>query len=291
MTAGQIGIAHKKMFILDPIKKFIGKALIHYLEQPSVHYRPIFAPNPERLHNCLQPGDVLLIDGNTRLSAAIKYLTQSTWSHSALYVGDALGTKTGDEPNVLIEALAEDGVVGAPLSKYAAFNNRICRPCRLSDARKEQVIDYCVRHIGQQYDIRHAFDLARYLIPFPPVPIALRRRLLAFGSGDPTRAICSTLIASAFHAVHYPVLPINGNGNGNGNGDEVEPDEESRYFMSEQMKKEITHIYKYGLFTPRDFDISPYFDIIKPTLEEAGISEFFLTENDEQEEDALENNW
>lgn len=31
--------------------------------------------------------------------------------------------------------------------------------------------------------------------------------------------------------------------------------------------KEILHIRHYSLFTPRDFDISPYFRIIRPEVE------------------------
>jgi hypothetical protein len=32
------------------------------------------------------------------------------------------------------------------------------------------------------------------------------------------------------------------------------------------VKDELDHIRTYGLYTPRDFDVSPYFAIIKPTL-------------------------
>ena len=46
---------------------------------------------PVQLAATLRPGDVLLVEGNTRLSVAIKYLTQSTWSHAALFVGAAVG--------------------------------------------------------------------------------------------------------------------------------------------------------------------------------------------------------
>lgn len=28
------------------------------------------------------------------------------------------------------------------------------------------------------------------------------------------------------------------------------------------------HIRRHSLFTPRDFDVSPYFQIVKPTLED-----------------------
>ena len=37
--------------------------------------------------------------------------------------------------------------------------------------------------------------------------------------------------------------------------------------QSNYSRKEILHIRHHSLFTPRDFDLSPYFSIIKPTLE------------------------
>ena len=36
----------------------------------------------------IRKGDVVLVEGNERISEVIKYLTQSSWSHAALYVGD-----------------------------------------------------------------------------------------------------------------------------------------------------------------------------------------------------------
>jgi hypothetical protein len=104
-----------------------------------------------------------------------------------------------------------------------------------------------------QYDSRQIVDLARYLFPYPPVPVFLRRRLLAIGSGDPTRAICSTLIAEAFESIHYPILP--------------ESVEGAEYGIAPFIQSETDHIRKHGLYTPRDFDISPYFAVIKPTIE------------------------
>ncbi|HEX9625719.1 MAG TPA: hypothetical protein VGA00_02145 [Acidiferrobacterales bacterium] len=101
-------------------------------------------------------------------------------------------------------------------------------------------------------------DLARYLLPVPPVPVAWRRRMLALGSGDPTRAICSTLIAQAFQSVRYPILPHIER--------RVSADPKPGYAA-----REILHIRHYSLFAPRDFDISPYFRIVKPALE-AGFS-------------------
>ena len=71
----------------------------------------------------------------------------------------------------------------------------------LSDNDRKKVVEYIIARIGQHYDLKNIFDLARYLFPMPPVPFRYRRRLLEMGSGDPTRAICSTLIAQAFGVV------------------------------------------------------------------------------------------
>ncbi len=67
-----------------------GAFLARRLTAQSSGYQPFTPSDPQTLRRVLQPGDILLIEGNQYLSSAIKYLTQSTWSHAALYVGDAL---------------------------------------------------------------------------------------------------------------------------------------------------------------------------------------------------------
>ncbi len=238
------------------VSDWISDLILTYLSKTTPRYAPFFAADIDVLRGVLQPGDVILIEGNSRLSAIIKYLTQSTWSHAALYIGDALGPPApGEEPKVLLEAEAKPGVNVVPLSKYASFNTRICRPTGLSAAERDKVIAYAVKHIGVQYDSKQIVDLARYLFPYPPVPIALRRRMLAIGSGDPTRAICSTLIGEAFSAIHYPILPESAVIDG------------KAYAVAPYVKAEADHIRKHGLFTPRDFDISPYFEVVKPYID------------------------
>ena len=76
---------------------------------------------------------------------------------------------------------------------------------------------------------------------------------IALGSGDPTRAICSTLIAQAFQSVQYPILPAVSRQSA---GDPQCPG----------CMNEILHVRHHSLFTPRDFDVSPYFEIVKPSL-------------------------
>jgi hypothetical protein len=39
---------------------------------------------------------VVLVEGKTRIAQIIKYLTQSSWSHSTLYVGDRLANTTSE---------------------------------------------------------------------------------------------------------------------------------------------------------------------------------------------------
>lgn len=238
------------------VLKRIGRGLARYLNGPICNYQPVAVTPQGILEASLQPGDVLLVDGNRRVSTAIKYLTQSTWSHAALYVGDALGPQSGGgDADVLVEADVVEGVRAVPLSEYRNFNTRICRPVGLIDEDREAVIRFVVRRIGQTYDLKNIFDLLRYLLPTPPVPTRWRRRMLQLGSGDPTRAICSGLLAQAFQSVHYPILPFVS----------VGPDPDAPTAVT--TPREILHIRHYSLFTPRDFDVSPYFRVVKPTLE------------------------
>jgi hypothetical protein len=182
----------------------LGRALARHLSKPR-RRNTVLATTPRVLLTAaLQPGDVLLVEGDTRFSTAIKYLTQSSWSHAALYVGDGLGRPVlGEEPRVLVEADINEGVRAIPLSAYARMHTRICRPVKLSVADRASVVDYVVSRVGNRYDLRNVIDLMRYLLPTPPVPTSWRRRMLALGSGDPTRAICSTLIAQAFQSVRW----------------------------------------------------------------------------------------
>lgn len=225
----------------------IGQLIAERLRQPSSGYEPFTPSDIDTLCSVLKPGDVLLIEGNQKLSAGIKYLTQSTWSHAALYVGP---------PHDLIEVNLGEGCVASPLSKYVTYNTRICRPVGLSPADCRAVVTFMIDRIGLQYDMKNIVDLMRYLLPTPPVPVRWRRRMIALGSGAPTKAICSSLIAQAFQSVRYPILPL-----------VVDEDGHRPFVPSAYKEAEILHIRHHSLFTPRDFDLSPFFSVIKPTIE------------------------
>ncbi len=236
---------------------WIGRKLAGWLEAPTSGYEPYTPSDPQTLRRTLREGDVVLVEGNRRISKSIKYLTQSTFSHAALYVGDELreGRGENEEWPTLIEVNLGEGCVAVPLSKYETYNTRICRPVGLTPEDREAVVGFMVGKLGLKYDLKNILDLMRYSITAPPVPVAWRRRMLALGSGDPTRAICSSLIAQAFQSVGYPILP------------EITLAPGRAAAKSDYSRREIMHIRHHSLYTPRDFDLSPYFRIVKPTIE------------------------
>ena len=226
------------------ITRSLGRRLAEYLTKPLKVYEHHDPISLKKFMQTLEPGDILLVDGNSKISTAIKYLTQSTWSHACLFMGP-----TGSDPDVpsLIEADLIEGVIRVPLSKFSEFNMRICRPVGLDETERAEVLAFAETRLGHRYDLKNIFDLMRYLVQNPMVPPRYRRGLLTLGSGEPTRAICSTLIAQAFQSIQYPILPHKTREEGN-----------SGYIYQH---RHFTH------YVPRDFDLSPYFRIIKPTIE------------------------
>jgi hypothetical protein len=239
---------------MSPLQ-YLGRRLAGFLAKPREwQAHPATSP-PERVAAALRKGDVLLVEGTSRFSSAIKYLTQSTWSHAALCIGDRWGHREPDEPaRVLVDVDVIEGVRVIPLETFSGLHTRICRPVGLTEAELDRLIDFMVSRVGYQYDLKNIVDLARYLVRAPPVPGQSKRRMIALGSGEPTRAICSTLLAQAFASIRYPILP------------------EIRMLESVSpsalaARDEILHIRHHSLYAPRDFDTSPFFRIIKPRLE------------------------
>lgn len=233
------------------LKQAIGSGLASFLSRPLPGYRRLDTISIEKVAAVMQAGDILLVEGNSRISSAIKYLTQSSWSHAALYFAEP-GTDPGD--NCLIEADLREGVRVVSMNEYRDSNLRICRPVGLEAEAIAKLLRFAHSKVGHQYDLKNIWDLVRYLIQKPMVPTRYRRAMLGLGSGEPTRAICSTLVAQCFQQVDYPILPHQ-----EINNDKLEIGEEGEVPL--YYKRHFTH------FVPRDFDLSPYFKIIKPTLE------------------------
>lgn len=252
------------------ISEKVGKWLAAYLSKSIEGYRRLDTISVEDLADVLQPGDVVLVEGNTRISIVIKYLTQSSWSHACLFVGEA-GSPSSDL--TLLEADLQNGVRLVAPDRYRDLNLRICRPNKLSDEDKSQLLEFSKSKLGHHYDLKNVVDLVRYLIQKPAVPQRYRRAMIAFGSGEPTRAICSTLIAESFQSIGYPILPIRSDegihdpaksGTGGAVNESLDEDAE---IVGEKGEVPVYYKRHFTHFTPRDFDLSPYFQIVKPTLE------------------------
>ncbi len=211
-----------------------------------------------RLSDEIRPGDVLLVEGDSRVSTIIKTLTQSPWSHAALCIGrleeiedpllrERVRSYCGSnitEP-LLIEPLLGEGTVVSSLAKYSDCHLRICRPGGLSDQDRQLVLATALVHLGGEYDFRHMVDLARFMVPVAILPRRWRSTLFNYRPGEHSKTLCSTMIAEAFAAVHYPVRPV------------VQSEPDGRLKMYRRNPR---------LYTPSDFDYSPYFEIIKYPL-------------------------
>jgi hypothetical protein len=209
----------------------------------------------ERLCEELHQGDVLLIEGRTRVSHVIKSITNSPWTHSVMYVGrfdeirdESLQEKISEHysgeshEQLIIEAMLGEGTVIYPVTKYKNEHLRICRPKGLSRSDRQNVIAFALSQLGYDYDVRHLIDLARFLLPYSIFPRRWRSSLFQQYAGQSTRNVCSYMLGEAFSTVNFPILPI------------VERTEDGGLKLYKRNPR---------LFTPRDFDYSPYFDIIK----------------------------
>lgn len=225
--------------------------MVRYLTAERPGYQRRVPNDVTRLQARLRPGDVLLVEGRARISRVIQVLTQSSWSHSAMYVGDAVlrwGGPQAEEAlarygsearRLLIESDIRDGVRAVPLDSYLDHNLRVCRPRGLTRPEMDRVLEEMLRHLGIRYDQRNILDLGRYLTPFHLLPARLRRRPLYLGSSTSREIICSALIAKAFYKVGYPVQP------------------EGRGGRHDLLARHPSYIM------PRDFDLSPNFEVLK----------------------------
>lgn len=210
----------------------------------------------DRLRYEIRFCDVLLVEGRSRVSSIIQSLSLSPWTHAALYIGrlhaiddpelrELIQSHYPAQPDeqLIIEALLGHGTIVAPLSKYRDDHVRICRPTGISRKDAQAVIAYAASKLGLEYDVRQLFDLARFMLPYRILP----RRWLSslFGKTTNSRTICSTMIAEAFSSTRFPVRPI------------LQKSEAGEFTIQDRNLK---------LYSPSDFDYSPYFDIIKYPL-------------------------
>jgi len=153
-----------ELALIARVRARLLAALAVYLAQPAKRYSPARTTDPESLLALLRDGDVLLTEGNTRAAMLIKRLTRSTWSHVSMYVGPL---EEGPDPRCIVEADIVEGVRSIRLSELKGLNVRVLRPIGLKDADRSRLAGWVVEQIGGQYDLAHAWALARSLLRMP----------------------------------------------------------------------------------------------------------------------------
>ena len=79
--------------------KSVGRYLLRRLEMPIPSYEKRIINNMDNLYREIQPGDVLLVEGRSRLSRIIQIMTKSAWSHAAIDIGNRLDDNTRESPD------------------------------------------------------------------------------------------------------------------------------------------------------------------------------------------------
>ncbi len=248
---------------MQAIVSHLRQWLLKKLEKPRQGYEQRVYNDLAKLYQTIRPGDVVLVEGRSEMSRIIKLFSGSYWSHAAMYVGNALidpgyahrnavVQQHGDNADhMLIEAYSGQGVIAAPLSKYIDYNLRICRPYKIRESDLKVVIQSVISRLGMHYDEQNIVDIA--LIGLGSVFRTKSRHTTkaCLGNCSDYQVICSGMIAQAFQSVSYPIVPA------------LEP-------QTEQIAPNLANPYGGGLIMrhytqilPKDFDLSPNFEIIK----------------------------
>ena len=238
---------------MERAKRGIGNWLLDWLNTTYTPPRyPLF--DFGRICREIKPCDVLLIESNTRIGRQIQHITNSPWSHACLYLGRLQNIENpsirqmiakhydgSPEDQLVFESNIGEGAVVSSIERYRDHYIRICRPKGLLNSDAQKVITYCVNALGKPYSVRQIFDLLRFLLPWNFLPKTWGSSLFQLKSNE-SREICSSLLAKAFMSVQFPLIP-----------------------MVQMVENGEIRIYQRNpkLFTPKDFDYSPYFEIIK----------------------------
>lgn len=238
------------MIVVDKMVRTIVRHLSRQRHDPLAQ-----PANFERLRHEIRPCDVVLVEGNSRVANIIRMVTQSRWSHSALYLGrlhdieDPVARQrikkifdAQPDTQLIIESELGMGTVVRPLNVYQHRPIRLCRPKLVSYQDAQVVLSQAVGRLGTQYDVRQILDLARLLMPWSLLPRRFRSTLFGWSPGQYTKTVCSSMIAEAFGSIQYPILPL------------VKKLDQGRMRLFQRNPR---------LTVPADFDYSPYFDVIK----------------------------
>lgn len=232
---------------------WLKQMVIRYWLDEKGYNRP-FISQFKQISQHIRPGDIILVESNSRACQLVKKVTMSPWAHVSLYLGRLHDIESEELKQKIIkhynpmpnEQLIFESVFGKGnyvdnLQTYKDKHIRLCRPYQISHEDTQRVIAFALKQLEQPYNLRHFIDLGRFLWAAKFIPRRWNSSLFSKDNKH-THEICSGMIAKAFMSVHYPILPT---------------------FTSINNKQpELIHRNP-KLFVPADFDYSPYFKIIK----------------------------
>lgn len=234
-----------------------AQSLYHWLTdwlQQERRSGPIRLSDFEQVRQMLLPGDVLLIDGHSRLDSTLKSVTTSRWSRAALYLGRlhdigdpalratlAAYLPCSPDTQLVVHTRLDRGLVLEPLSTLEPDHLRVCRPRGLQDSERRELTRYVVSRLGIGSE-RAWWTLLALSMPWSWLPRHWRPSLFARFASGLLRLLSGTTLGEAYSFVQFPVLPL-----------------------VKRVDQGPTSLYRRQprVFFAADFDHSPYFDVIK----------------------------
>lgn len=248
---------------MNSITSFLRKFILERLEKQKRQYEQRAYNNLSKLYKVIQPGDVVLVEGRSEMSRLIKLFSSSHWSHVAMYVGNALAVSDNkkrapylkkygqDAEHMLVEAFSGKGVIATPLEKYTNYNIRLCRPHGILDSDLQKVLEQVTGSLGMHYDNQNITAIALMILQALWRPINKRTIRACLGNCNDFQAICSGMIAQAFQRVGYPIVPA------------LLPQSPKDAFNDNNPYGGGLIMRHYSQIMPKDFDLSPNFEVIK----------------------------
>ena len=209
--------------------------------------------DPATQRSRLQPGDVLLVSGDSALDRRLKSLTGSRFSRAALYIGrphdvadPALRSLLADylpcEPDtqLVLDACLERGLRVRHLTQLDGLSLRVCRAQNLSEQERQDALRFAISRLSAGTRCSWSALLLLWLVPWRRLG-RCRGRLFNRWANDLLCVITGSVIGEAFAFIQYPVHPL------------VKESSAGTRLLRLQPR----------VFHAADFDQSPYFDIIK----------------------------
>jgi len=172
------------------IQKKTARILAERLNRDIPTYHLRVRNNIDNLKRILQCGDILLVEGNKLISRVVMAVTHSTWSHSALYIGNG----------EMIDPLPSTGTVISKVDVLRNLNIRVCRPMDLPEDQRVKVCTFAMSHLGRRYD---HLNISNILFSY-----FRRNRDHTQFLGDISQSseVCSGLIAEAYNQIGFTIL-------------------------------------------------------------------------------------